>query len=104
MMHLGSAFPKLVYGNVGGIGAASGRWFKSYLSECNQKCSLNGRLTSNPSLLCGIPQGTILGPLLFLIYNDLHFIFASNITSDTECHLNEDLANLTKWLIDNHLL
>ena len=47
-------------------------WFKSYLSERNQKCFLNGSLSSNRVLSCGIPQGTILGPLLFLLYiNDL---------------------------------
>ena len=55
-----------------GIRGTSIKWFKSYLSERNQKCFLNGSLSSNRVLSCGIPQGTILGPLLFLLYiNDL---------------------------------
>ena len=41
-------------------------WFKSHVFECNQKCFLNGALSSNCVLSCGIPLGTILGPLLFL--------------------------------------
>ena len=55
-----------------GISGTSIEWFKSYLSERNQKCFLNGSLSSNRMLSCGTPQGTILGPLLFLLYiNDL---------------------------------
>ena len=49
--------------NVYGIRGAENNWFKSYLNGRNQKC-----LSENRSLTCGIPQGTILGPLLFLLY------------------------------------
>ena len=55
-----------------GIRGTSIEWFKSYLSERKHKYFLNGSLSSNRVLSCGIPQGTILGPLLFLLYiNDL---------------------------------
>ena len=42
--------------------------FKSYLCEQQFKISINTTYSSPASLLCGIPQGSILGPLLFLLY------------------------------------
>ena len=47
-------------------------WFKSYLNNPTRKCVVNGSLSEVCTLGCRVPQGTILGPLLFLIYvNDL---------------------------------
>ena len=43
-------------------------WFQSYLEDRTQICSIDGLLSSSCSLSCGVPQGTILGPLLFLLY------------------------------------
>ena len=43
-------------------------WFKSYQSNHNQKCFVKGHLSDNYALSCGIPQGTIPGPFLFLLY------------------------------------
>ena len=103
-----------------GIRGAAGNWFESYLSGRIQQCSVNGHLSNSRSLICGIPQGTILGPLLFLVYindlpnclahaeprmyaDDTHLTFASNNMKDIEFYLNQDLANVNQWLIANKL-
>ena len=47
-------------------------WFKSYLCEQTFKVSISTSFSSPSNLLCGIPQGYIVGLLLFLFYiNDL---------------------------------
>ena len=66
-------------------------WFKSYLENRTQMCSINGSLSNNRPLTCGVPQGTILGPLLFLLYiNDL-----PNCLSDCEPRMYADNTHLT---------
>ena len=95
-------------------------WFCSYLTDRKQKVVINGFESTSRSLPHGVPQGSVLGPILFLIYiNDLHHCvkycttchFADdtnllNISKDYKTlkkQVNYDLFNLHKWLTANKI-
>ena len=93
-------------------------WFRSYLTNRTKRCLVNGSLSRNCSLKCGVPQGRILGALLFLIYindllscltscqprmyaDDTHIIYADVDVNSIQLNLNHDLGDVNKWLISN---
>ena len=56
-----------------GIRGISLEWIRTYLSNRNQCVSTNGVKSTSLKINCGVPQGSILGPLFFLLYiNDMH--------------------------------
>jgi len=64
-------------------------WFKSYLGDRKQRVSLNGFMSSEKNIEYGVPQGSILGPLLFLIFiNDLPFSL-HNVISSTDMYADD---------------
>ena len=103
-----------------GVDQAAIKWFSSYLSGRTQRCNVSGKLSSARTLSCGVPQGSILGPLLFLIYiNDLPnslrgavprmFADDTNLTlsaktlTELKLALTPELNNLSCWLKANKL-
>ena len=103
-----------------GIRGCSLEWFRSYFMNRKQVCAINGKLSEEKQINCGVPQGSNLGPFLFLLYiNDLPnclettnarlFADDTNLlatglnTVEVEAKLNHDLLNVDQWLKANRL-
>ena len=103
-----------------GIRGTPLNWFQTYLNNRSQFVSINGISSSIRNISTGVPQGSILGPLLFLIYiNDLnkcikhaktyHFADDTNLLEVNSSlkllnkNINHDLSSLVKWLRANKI-
>ena len=103
-----------------GIRGLANKWFQSYLSNRQQFVCVNGFNSEKQVMKYGVPQGSVLGPLLFLIYiNDLHKAIkhstVHHFADDTNLlvigktlkkiqkQMNIDLKLLCKWLRANKI-
>ena len=95
-------------------------WFHSYLSSREQFVCISGHSSDSLSITCGVPQGSILGPLLFLLYiddlpntskllsfhlfaDDTNMYFSSKNVNDLEPILNQELRAVAEWMKSNRL-
>ena len=103
-----------------GIRGTPYNWFRSYLSNRPQYVTINGEKSAQTYMNMGVPQGSVLGPVLFLIYiNDMfksvsrvqlvHFADdATAFFSDKDLAtlvkiINDELELIDGWLISNRL-
>lgn len=105
--------------NYYGIRGKSLDWFRSYLSGRQQCAGIGNTYSSYNSIDIGVPQGSILGPILFLLYiNDLPnatnmwpFLFADDTTAvesganlpDLFAKVNLEFQKLGEWFRANKL-
>ena len=94
-------------------------WFESYLSGRTFKVNIDKKFWDPGNLTCSIPQGSILGPLLFLLYindmpqavkcdlflytDDTCLTFQHENKKEIEDQLNLNFSSLCNWFIDNKL-
>ena len=78
-----------------GFGGAALAWIKSFLVDRTQQVSFGGQLSSVGRLICGVPQGSVLGPLLFLLYTTELFdlvaecgLTAHSYADDTQVYIS----------------
>ena len=109
-------FSKLKYYGIDGVVL---KWFKNYLTGRHQCTKLGGNISKFHEILCGVPQGSILGPILFSIFiNDITFacnlskpyffaddgaLLFDDICRKTYLNMKIELLTIMKWLDVNKL-
>ena len=98
-----------------GFADSSISWYKSYLKSRYFKINIDNSYSEKEQLLCGVPQGSILGPLMFLIYindmaqsvdcdlylfaDDACIVYTGKDIKTIETNLNKNFNSLCDWLV-----
>ena len=103
-----------------GVFGTTLQWFNSYLRGRMQRIVCGNEMSCSAKVSIGVPQGSILGPLLFLVYingihevtrhttmtmfaDDMAISYSSKCASDLQNKLNTDLGCIATWLNENKL-
>ena len=103
-----------------GVDSLSIQWFKSYLTNRIQRTNVGKAVSSTRLVNIGVPQRSVLGPLLFLAYindlteslvnceallfaDDTAIYYSASSSVDLQRILNEDLDRVKNWLNDHRL-
>jgi hypothetical protein len=103
-----------------GITGKIGKWIHSFLTNRMQAVAVNGEQSSPAPVISGVPQGSVIGPLLFLILigdidKDVYHAFLSSFADDTRVGkgisseedarlLQQDLECVYAWATENNML
>ena len=103
-----------------GIRGTALQWLNSYLTNKYQYVNYNNTISNMKQILCGVPQGSILGPSLFLLYindisslsnvfssvlfsDDTTLFYSSSTLQELSATVNNELSNIMQWLNANRL-
>ena len=102
-----------------GFSESTIKWYKSYLENRNFLVVVEKEYSNPGELLCGVPQGSILGPLIFLLYvndmpqsidldlllyaDDSCLLFTDKNLKTIEEKLNRNFNSLCDWFVENKL-
>jgi hypothetical protein len=102
-----------------GITGNTLQWFRSYLNNRNQAVNINSSISTFKNINMGIPQGSILGPLLFIIFvnslpesvnckcimyaDDTLLLCTAKNASVLQSKLQSNLLKVANWFNSNHL-
>ena len=103
-----------------GIRGIINDWFHSYLTDRVQSSQIGSEVSTKLTTACGVPQGSVLGPLLLLLYvndlcrssdklsfylfaDDTNLLYADRDINSLERVINAELSKVQEWLVANKL-